>query len=265
MTLVVGILCGEDGAVIAADRQVSHGAGGLITVGSPVTKITTIGNNAGLFASSGSVSLAQQIQAVLEKEHNRFANTAFQSVVALIQPQVRQILAPPMEMAQRAVQYMSGVANDVSCGGLLAAKFRDGLRLAEIERFGTFGHLTAEMPFVCLGSGKQNADPILRYLWTIYYPEDPDSPPRTASLQDGTILAYWTVKVGIQVLKSPYIGFEVDVFVLERDGATYKASQIDRDQMRLYDEFITSVEASIRRAHESQGGAGEPADLPVIE
>ncbi len=206
MTLVVGILCGGEGAVIAADRQVSHGVGGLITVGAPVTKISTIGNGAGLFASSGSVALAQQILAVLEKDHNKFASTGFQQIVAQIQPQVRQILAPPMEMAQRAATYLPGVANDVTCGGLVAAKFRDGLRLAEIERFGTFGQLTPEMPFVCLGSGKQNADPILRYLWAIYYPEDPASPPRTASLQDGTILAYWTVAVGIKHLKSPFIG-----------------------------------------------------------
>jgi hypothetical protein len=252
--------------VIAADRQVSHGVGGLITVGAPVTKISILGNNIGLFASSGSVSLSQQIQAALEKDHGKFSGSGFQAMVTQLQPQLRLILAPPLEMAQRAFNYMPGVGNDVSCGALLAAKFRDGLRLAEIERLGIIGHLTPEMPYVCLGSGKPNADAILRYLWAIYYPDHGTvTPPPAASLQDGTILAYWTVTVGIKHLKSPYIGFEADVFVLERDGANYKASQIERDQLRLYDQFIDAVEASIRKAHEARGGAAEAEEAPYPE
>jgi 20S proteasome alpha/beta subunit len=66
MTLLVGIVC-DGGAVIAADRQASHGVFGNITVGHQVSKINTIGGNT-LFASSGPVGLSQQLANVVQGE-----------------------------------------------------------------------------------------------------------------------------------------------------------------------------------------------------
>ena len=62
MTLIVGALC-EDGAVIAADRQVSHGSLGQTTVGYPGNKVFE--HEDMIYAISGAVSLAQQVGNVL--------------------------------------------------------------------------------------------------------------------------------------------------------------------------------------------------------
>ncbi len=64
MTLLIGILC-TDGAVIAADRQATHGNAGQPTIAQPVSKVTPIGGNI-LFAVSGHIGLGQQLTAEIE-------------------------------------------------------------------------------------------------------------------------------------------------------------------------------------------------------
>jgi 20S proteasome alpha/beta subunit len=64
VTLLVGVLCSA-GAVIAADRQATHGAMGQMTVGQPVTKIRIIGGDT-LFACSGHAGLGQQLAAIVD-------------------------------------------------------------------------------------------------------------------------------------------------------------------------------------------------------
>jgi 20S proteasome alpha/beta subunit len=64
MTLLVGILC-SDGAVIAADRQTTHGSLGRQTVGQTTVKVTPIKAKV-LLASSGHRGLGQQFCHALE-------------------------------------------------------------------------------------------------------------------------------------------------------------------------------------------------------
>lgn len=65
MTLLVAILC-DDGAVIAADKQTSHGTGlSGVTVGHSTTKIQALKHNV-LIASSGHRGLGQQFASAVE-------------------------------------------------------------------------------------------------------------------------------------------------------------------------------------------------------
>ena len=44
MTLIVGVRC-QDGVVLAADQQATHGVFGAPTIGQPVEKIRLLGTN----------------------------------------------------------------------------------------------------------------------------------------------------------------------------------------------------------------------------
>lgn len=70
MTLLVGVLC-SNGAVIAADRQATHGAMGQQTVGQSVTKVRVI-NGEALYAWSGHNGLGQQLGAIVESKQPEF-------------------------------------------------------------------------------------------------------------------------------------------------------------------------------------------------
>src|SRR5882762_8776794 len=97
MTLLVGIVC-DGGAVIAADRQASHGVFGNVTVGHQVSKINAIGSNT-LFASSGPVGLSQQLAHIVQGELHQFKNRNYGSVATLLQKKVREILDPALQTA----------------------------------------------------------------------------------------------------------------------------------------------------------------------
>src|SRR5260370_10335452 len=124
MTLLVGVLC-SNGAVIAADRQASHGAFGQLTVGQPATKIKVIGQDA-LFASSGAIGLSQQFSYIVESDHAQIKNRNYQSVVTLFQKKFREILEPAFKTASAARGLLGDAAQaDAICGSLLASRYND--------------------------------------------------------------------------------------------------------------------------------------------
>src|SRR5450631_3342938 len=153
MTLLVGIVC-HGGAVIAADRQASHGVYGNVTVGHQVSKINIIGGNT-IFASSGPVGLSQQFASVIQGELAQFRNRNYAGVATLLQKKIREILDPALQTAGHAARVIGQAAqSDVLCSSLLATEFKDGLQLIEIRAQGGFECLTPQLPYICQGSGR---------------------------------------------------------------------------------------------------------------
>lgn len=265
MTLLVGVLC-EHGAVIASDRQASHGVMGNQTVGLPVTKVRILGTST-LFASSGPIGLSQQYAASIEPHAPRFGGGKYHGNFDLsLQKGLRQILNPALETAGLAAKFIGNAVNpDVLCQSLLAARFQDGLKLIEISPQAGFEVLSKDIPFVCQGSGKQNADPFLRYLWSVYFS---DRPP---SLQEAILVAYWTVKVAID-LKSPMVGFTPDVFVLDAPNPKapdkFIGRQVNESQLLEHSGFIKSVEDAMRSVRDGivnppAAASTEPPTMPT--
>jgi hypothetical protein len=262
VTLVVGILS-KDGVVIATDRQMSLGAMGQMTIGQAGTKTEVI-NGQALFAFSGAMAAGQQIGAALKALQPRFGATSTSDAVQNIQAALRPILEPTFTQASKAGAALGPQAfHEVLCTGVFAAKFRDGFRLLEIGNQGTCEILSADkVPFACLGSGKGNGDPILGSLWRIYWNNEP------LSLREAILAGYWTVKVCIE-LKTAHVGFEPDVFVLEKTGAHgqhMKTRHISADELSQHDEFILAVENAmrdVRRQRLTEGASVAPAPPKV--
>jgi hypothetical protein len=129
---------------------------------------------------------------------------------------------------------------DAICGGLFATKFSDGIKLIELNAQGGCEILTLDsVPFICLGSGKANADPFLRFLWDIYWSKNPPS------LKEAVLAGYWTIKVVTQ-LHTSGVGCGVEVFTLKHEGNFAIAEKIADSALDERNEFIASVEEAMR-------------------
>jgi 20S proteasome alpha/beta subunit len=127
----VGVLC-SNGAVIAADRQATHGAMGQQTVGQSVTKVHIL-NGEALYATSGHNGLGQQLGAVVESKQSGFKNQRYDVEIADLQNAIRPLINNALNTAGLASRLIGNAAiTDAICGGLLAANFQDGLKLIEI-------------------------------------------------------------------------------------------------------------------------------------
>lgn len=167
MTLIVGVYC-DDGVVISADRQATHGIFGSTTIGHPVTKIYQLGDD-GLFAASGPLGLAQQIKDKIESEYGELKSKIFRDAVPQFQKSVREILVPSFQMADAASGVLGSLASqEAICSSLFAGSFADGHRLVEISPQGMFESVKEGGGFSCQGSGKANADPFMAHIWRIY-------------------------------------------------------------------------------------------------
>lgn len=259
MTLLVGIVC-DRGAVIAADRQASHGVFGNLTVGHQVSKINAIGGTT-LLASSGPVGLSQQFASVIQGDLAQFKNCNYAGMATLLQKKIREIIDPALQTAGHAARVIGQAAqSDVLCSSLLATEFKDGLQLIEISAQGGFECLTPQLPYVCQGSGKQNADPFLAFIWSVYFNTS------RPNISEAVLAAYWTVKVAID-LKSSGVGFAPDVSVLEKasGAAGYVARQLGPNDLRETNDFIAEAETALRsirdRMKPSGGAVSQPPTL----
>ena len=266
MTLLVGIWC-EGGAVIAADRQASHGSFGQQTVGHETPKIHKL-NDTVLFAASGPVGMGQHLAHVFSANSPGIAGNNYFDVLPSMQGLVRGTLAPALAMAGQ-VQNLVGPAaaqSDAICNSLLAAVFKDGLKLIEISPQGGFEFLTHDVPYVCIGSGKANADPFVRFLWSVFWSKRPPS------VQGAVLTAYWTVKAAIEA-QTQGVGYSPDVAILSADtSGIYAAKVYSPDELQEHDGFIEQAHEALRQTRDTilDRSLGQPASqladpLPVME
>jgi 20S proteasome alpha/beta subunit len=258
MTLLVGIVC-QDGAVIAADKQTSHGSMGGMTVGMPTTKIKAIKDKV-LLASSGWRGTGIQLGAMIEDNIDGFERQPVAISIKQVQDKHRQLAMPLLQAAQSAVNVIGHQAaqSEAICGSLLAAKWNDGVYIVEITPLGAAEFYSRELPFICLGSGKPNSDPFLAYLWSVFFR---DSLP---TLQEGALLAYWAIKQAISSA-SPHIGLGIDVFTLDPNAKPITKELSDAD-LAPHIEFIDEAANALRGLRDRMGGKAEKVpDIPTLK
>lgn len=243
MTLLVGVLC-SNGAVIAADRQATHGALGQPTVGQSVTKVQVL-QGAALYATSGHKGLGQQLCAVVDGKQPEFKNQRYDANIVKLQEALRPLVNNALTTAGLAARVIgNAAAGDSFCGGLLAAGFKDGLKLVEITPQVAVEYMTDDMPFISMGSGKPSADLFLGFLRKVFWPTNPPT------IQEGALAAYWTIQHAID-MKVNGVGFGVDVFVIEPSGKVFGARKLDDAEVAEHMEFIKASEEALRGVREA--------------
>jgi hypothetical protein len=212
---------------------------GQQTVGQPVTKIRVIKGDT-LFACSGHNGLGQQLTAIVDDKRPELTNQPYHKSIAKLQDHLRPLINKCLETAALAARVIgNAAASDAICGGLLAAPFKDGLKLVEITPQVAVEYMTEELPFISMGSGKPSADPFLGFLRKVYWPTG------LPTLNEGVLAAYWTVQHAID-LKVSGVGFEVDVFVVKPDGKAFVAEQLDDTVLTEHTDFMRASEEALR-------------------
>jgi hypothetical protein len=261
VTLIVGILC-SDGIVVAADQQATHGAMGVPTVGQAVTKVQLFGGDI-LFAASGHAGLGQQLGSVIERRRGDFKKSPYAALIREVQTDFRALVDPAYRTAQAAAPIIGpqAAASDVVCHSVLATTFKDGFHLVEITPMCTVESIRGGTPFICLGSGKNSADPFLGFLRKVYWPE------KLPTLRDGALAAYWTVRHVID-MHVQGVGFAVDVFLVETADGKPRARQLDQAELVEHQSFIAAAEDAMRGvrngmiAPAADVEAGPPSEVP---
>ena len=246
MTLLVGILC-EDGAVIAADRQLTQGL-----VGTSSSKIQHVNNNT-LFAASGPVGVGQQVDYVLRQSHPKFGETDYGDAVIQMQPVIQNsVLGPNYAIPHKLGEQIA------FCECFFASVFKDGFKLAYMNGAGNFTQLTKGHSFHCLGSGALNGMAILSVIRSALFSEG------LPSLDMGILVATSTVKIAID-LRSPGVGFNVDVGVLRRvDEKTAIVEEISPEQLSEHVDLIEWAKKQLIAARDtlSDNNLNKNVELP---
>lgn len=241
--------------VVAADRQATHGALGAMTVAQPVTKIAMLEGKV-LFATSGPRGLGQQLTSVVENRAGQLANQKYHSSIKKVQTDIRAVLEPAFQTAGMAAGVMGqAAANEALCGSLLAANFKDGVKLVEFSPTGGVESSDDELVFVSVGSGKQCADTFLGFLKDIF---GQDGFP---TIKAATLAAYWTIMHAIK-MKILGVGYNADVFVLEASSPEYIARQLSDDELLEHQGFMTEAENNLRTLVGSLSGEGDYEGTP---
>jgi hypothetical protein len=235
---------------------------GIPTIGQAGTKAVVIRKGQALYASAGSIGMGQQISAGIDAIDAKFHAQACIAVVPLIQKAARAVIAPAFEVAAKSVAVLGHPATqmDALCSGLFAGKFSDGIKLIELQAQGGCEILTLEsVPFICQGSGKNNADPFLRFLWDVYWSKN------APTLKDAVLAGYWTVKEVTQ-LRTSGVGCGAEVFTLRHSGNAAIAEKIPDSALNEHNEFIEAVEEAMRGVSDRMVGkvAGAPYVPPPV-
>ena len=252
MTVLVGILA-RDGAVIAADRQVTVGHVGL-----PMQKIAPIGGDS-LVASSGSLALGQKIRMVFEAHHAELKAHPYAEHLPAIEQAIRVVVTPTLQMAEKTRYVIPGAENNALACSLACIPFADGLRLCHVDYDGSIYCLNENLPYVTAGSGKINADPFIRFIWDVFWPEPGYLPP----LREAIFAAYWTVHMNIEY-QSTGVGIGVDVWTVNRNAdGSYAAAETDWARLEPSGMFIESMKQAMRVQRDLTFGNGNiPAEAP---
>ena len=235
MTVLVDILA-SDGAAVAADRQVTVGHVGL-----PMPKIAPVGGDS-LVASSGSLALGQKIRMVFDTHHAELKAHPYVEHLPAIEQAIRVVVTPALQMAEKTRYVIPGAENNALACSLACIPFADGLRLCHVDYDGSIYCLNQNLPYVTAGSGKINADPFIRFIWDVFWPEPGYLPP----LREAIFAAYWTVQMNIEY-QSNGVGIGVDVWTVNRNAdGSYAAAETDRARLEPSGMFIETMKQAMR-------------------
>ena len=177
----------------------------------------------------------------MDSKQQEFKNQGYHQNIVKLQQALRPLAEAAFQTSKQAAPVIgnAAAANDCICGSLLAARFKDGLKLVEITATIAVEYMTADTPFISLGSGKASADPFLGLLRQVYWPT------KLPTIQEGALAAFWTVQHAID-MKVHGVGFNVDVFVIEPKDKTFVARKLEDAEVEEHVEFIKASEEALR-------------------
>ena len=251
MTLIVAFNC-VDGAVIAADSMLTVSNGGIATGHHHARKVHILPDNH-VFAFAGDQGQADRFRIMAAGGTNHALQVPHPLDYGLLLTEniIKQFRATGID----AVGVDSVIA--FPCDGSVSCCAFIGMLqpwLLDQDHF-----------FIALGSGKQMADPFLRFLLDIFSPTQP-------SVREAVFLATWTLQHTINTNPGGVAG-PIRMVILEHSPIGFSARELSADEIGDQQQAIADAEAKLRDwrsvisgtkvIDESQGSAA-PAPPPAM-
>lgn len=239
MTLIVAFAC-ADGAVIAADSMLTANMGALATGHHHGRKVHILPDHH-VFAFAGDQGQAERFRVLAS------GNT----VQAAARPHA---LDYGLLLTQNIVAQFNatGIGNAINMNAVLA--YPHGSAISVCAFMGPLQPwlLDQDHYFVALGSGKQMADPFLRFLLDIFSPTQP-------TVREAVFLATWTLQHTINTNPGGVAG-PIRMVVVEQTSGGFAARELSPDEIGEQQQAITDAEAKLRDWRSVIAGTKSAAD-----
>lgn len=246
MTVVVAFQC-TDGAVIAADSMLTTYSGGIAVGHHKGKKIYTLSGNQ-IFAFAGDPGQANRFHHLADNKAGEIltANDPLGYGISVCQAVIQQFISTGIQNAinlQTALAFpKDNVANCCIYETNLQPRFLDS------DHF-----------YIALGSGKQYADPFLRFLVDVFCPSNIQP-----SLIDAIFLAVWVVEHVIQT-NTGGVGGPIRVGILEDTGNGMTARELSDQEIDRQKEAITGALETLNTWRSQVAGEqGPDPDAPPM-
>lgn len=221
MTLILGIRC-DKGVVMAADSAATTG-GGFVqdTIRQPVHKLKPIKERV-ILGVSGPEGLVQQFEGEIERLVRNPSSTSTwgsKDTVLTVQKKVRDRLWPWIKRELVRAKEAGLNPAQLVASALLATAVANTAHLIEFDPVMPEEHRTKDLPFACIGTGRNVADPFLAFLREIFF-EDNVLP----NLALGRFVAFWALRHAIRTAPAHVAG-PMHVMVLEQIETTDSKQQ----------------------------------------
>jgi 20S proteasome alpha/beta subunit len=246
---------------MGADSAATLGALGQTTVQQTFTKVEVIERRL-LMGVSGPIGLAQRLEGEVREAwmRNELRGESWQAMALL-----RQKFLPHLQAEFSAAAMAQSVLGNAALSSalshtLLAMPVKNKARLFQFDQQGAPEEASADLPFVCIGSGQKLADPFLAFLKDIFW-ETGRLPP----LADAVFATVWTISQAIDVAPGG-LGHPVQVYTLRKEGTDWVARKLADEDLQEHYQAIQSAKDRLRgvraalQPEDSDGG--EPPPVP---
>lgn len=248
MTLIIGIKC-ENSIVLAADGAATLAtSAGILTIRQSIKKLEIISGKA-ILGVSGQVGTGQLYREELQNMINakKVTSKPIGQAMSTIRDNFRNQVEGNLKLADSL-----GIKETVYCNAVIAMPVSGKPRLIQFDHLCQPEEATDQLPFISIGSGQGLADPFLAFLRRVFWPTG------LPSLAQGSLAAVWTLQHCIEIAPA-YVRDPIQVAVLEKSGDSFKARELNDDELDEHSEAATNAEIYLSKIP----GTGTPTpDIP---
>lgn len=245
MTIIVAIQCQDGGVVVAADGAATFATGtGTQTARQPTTKLVGIDGQV-IFGHSGSIGMAQRLEAVARDAWNDRLAKKHEPAAAMQQLRNRfwqSVVKDEVDVVNQSGPQLGQLAKQLVMQHFLVAlpplKGSDRPSLIHLNWQCHPEMLTPQLPCVSLGSGQAIADPFLSFIRRVLW-----SNAAPATIAEGQFAAALTLRYVIE--SSPgLVGAPEQMMILKpgASGGEWVAEEVPRINLDIHFENVAAFE-----------------------
>ncbi len=255
MTLVIGVKC-KRGVVMVADSAATFGSMGTRTIAQPTAEKIRVVDARALVAVSGPVGLGQRLSQSLADsiKSPKFLKRSSSAVMTDLSNEFRKHTIPEIKVA---IETRGLVGPDIAGAPalsttLVALAINGEPCLFEFDHQSAPEEMVESLPFSCIGSGKQLADPYMAFFKNLFWPND-----ELPSMAQGEFTALWAMRQAIDFAPGG-IADPVHLFRLDGNGTKFTAHKMPDEHLQEHMESIGALSEVMKNWNRGESAGLRP-------